>query len=1272
MNQKTNPGKNKLSVMALLAGLGAAYGTGHVQAAPLNLADNALEVSNAVEPNVFILTDNSGSMDFEMTIRGTNEGAFFIPDTTSYQSDRRRGYIFPNGVRVLAGYSWGRIVPSEEAIIDYLGGSSDPFGVWRARFSGYNRQYYNPEVTYTPWYGVDNQATPASFTDSDPTDALYNPWLPNGDSEDLTTVLPDYTASSPTSTTNDDPVNVTVRNYYPARYYTWTDTDGDGNVDPTDAHTRIEIKPAASGGSDNYTRNILNESTGYGRSDCGPDSDGDGLVSCSYNKEIQNFANWFTYYRKRDLAAKAAVSLSAGKTSFARVGMAAINNTSSNRIAVAPMNAETSSGAKKALLDTLFNTTPGGGTPLRSNLDKVGRYYVCNDNGDIFGGSAACPRLSGSAGNCQQNYAILMTDGFYNDSWNNSTNYDANTSNDFDGGSFADSYTRTLADIAMHYYKEDLDGNNTNDLVPVTPRDQTYYRGSGTLSGTDTLHQHMGTYTLAYGVEGLLGSMPSDVDAAFSWTDPANGFPEKVDDLRHAAYNGRGLFMNAPNPVALSNSMNDIFRDITAGTGAASAVAFNTQNLKSNSVVFRAFFDTTNNTGDLVALPIDPVTGIVDTTPANMIWSAATQLDSKVGGNSDSRTIITYKDAGASSAGIPFQWTSLTTGGSGQQSQLNSPTVSNYPSARTGPLGKDRLEYLRGQNQYEGGSYDDAEFRVRKASAGKLGDLVHSTPVFVGAPPFNGRGGGAFPTVKPYPQFKTDNKNRNQLVYIGSNDGMLHAFDADDGSEVFAYVPNVLFSNLSSLTRPDYLHKFYVDLTPAIGDVYMTRNSSLDWYTVLVGGLGGGGKGYYALDITDPSTFNTESNAAAHVLWEFTEADDGGVGSSDLGYSFSKPLLAMTNAEDGTTANNKRWAAIFGNGYNSTSTNGNAILYVLFIEEGQDGNWTSGFVKIDTGVGKSTSADGSTPNGLSGVRGVDINLDGTVDYVYAGDLQGNLYRFDLTSTNTSTWQSSTKTLFTAKYGTSFPRGTVQPITNTPIVIKHPSETGFIVVFGTGSWITTDDATSTDIQSIYGVWDDMSNSPLVTMSSTTNQLVEQSFTNQAATEDGFTVRTLSTNTVTWKNTGGAPQKVKGWYIDLDVPEAGGSVVEFPGERAIRKFNLRSGIIFANTVIPKDSTSCGASPGGFTLAFNPVTGSALEDPVFDINRNGSFDLGDNVGDAAGSDKVVAGLRHDFATPADSSFISDVLVTQRSDKSILSVKTNTGNDSNTGRYSWRELTP
>ena len=437
-------------------------------------------------------------------------------------------------------------------------------------------------------------------------------------------------------------------------------------------------------------------------------------------------------------------------------------------------------------------------------------------------------------------------------------------------------------------------------------------------------------------------------------------------------------------------------------------------------------------------------------------------------------------------------------------------------------------------------------------------------------------------------------------------------------------------------------------------------------------GLGAGGNGYFALNVTNPGDLDTEAEAKDNVLWEFTPADDldttlpivADGNDMNLGLTFSEPLIAMSNASDGT---NQRWVAIFGNGYNSTSTDGDAELYVLFIDGGQDGDWTRGtdFVKLSTGNGKAESGDGTTPNGISGLRGIDTDLNGTVDIVYAGDLQGNVYRFDLSGTSESVWQSSSvQTLYTATYSGD---GTVQPITNAPIVIKHPSEDGFIVIVGTGSYITNADATSTDIQSIYGLWDDLADPSDSITPVTTARLQEQTFTNQAATVNGFTVRTLTDNSITWGHNG---TKKEGWFIDLDVPVAGGGAVEFPGERAIRNFQIRGNFMFVNTVIPKASTACNTGPGGFELGFLPETGGSGENTVFDTNGDGIFDADDNVNATDGAANVASGLRFDDATPTDSSFIGNRKVTQTSDKKIRSTATNTDGGNKTGRHSWREI--
>lgn len=1210
------------------------------QAGDLNLANNALEVTISVEPNIMIVTDDSGSMNWEVMTTDYANGGLFTGTQRDGSSPADSGSIKQRDSNddgtadcsldrgTFFGYLYIVEFGSNTYPDDDFDCNTADDEAWRIRNSDFNPLYFNPNKTYVPWAGVDIHGNP--FTNIDITNAPNNPYNPT-EYIDLTQHNSNWGGGT-TRYTSDRDHDGTPDGF---RYYTWQDADGDGRFDNGEETEHL----------------IKNESAAT----------------------QQNFANWFAYYRSRDFAAKAALSHSIEPAENSRIGYATINNNAGNRIRVASMNIAPTSGNKKSLLDQLYLTTPLGGTPLRLALRNTGRYFNCAAN-DIFGtasgstpGNANCPVSPSPAGECQQNYTILMSDGFWNGGDPGVGNVD-DDGGDFAGGAYADTVSNTLADVAMRYYKTDL--QTLDNEVPATLRDIAGYLGSA--DPFELMHQHMATYTVGFGVTGTLSDGPADPSSAFLWPDPFSGDAEKIDDMRHAAYNGRGQFLSANDPTALANAMNTIFSDIAKATGTATAVAFNTQEISAGSLVFRASFNTKTNKGDLVAQKIHP-DGSLDPT---IEWSAAQRLDLKVAGNSDSRTIISYLDTGnASSAGIPFLWSDLS---AAQKALLDAPQPANIP-ATTNTFGDERLEYLRGQSQYEGDNYDNGEFRQRSAVAGKLGDIVHSTPVFVGKPQFLGRDGGAYPQSAGdyYSEFVTDRQFRTQITYVGANDGMLHAFNTNNGSELFAYVPNLVIQNLSNLTDPGYSHRYYVDLSPAVNDAYITpttggtNSGTKSWNTILVGGLGSGGKGYYALNVTDPGDFGSAAAAKNNVLWEFGEADDGGVGNSDLGYTFSQPLITMSNAESGS---DKRWVAIFGNGYNSTSGSGDATLYVLFLEGGQDGVWTSGsdFIKIGTGYGKAESADGSTPNGIGGVRGIDTDGNGTVDYVYAGDLQGNLYRFDLSATSPASWSSAPKVLFRARYAASnaFPRNVVQPFTTRPVVMRHPEESGFIVIAATGSWMTTDDATSTGIQSLYGIWDDMSSSPEVTMSSSANQLVEQVFTNQSGKEHGFTVRTLTNHPVVWKNTGNAGSKVKGWYIDLDIPDAAtGTTVEFPGERAVRNLQLRGGLVFVNTVIPRGSGACSTGAGGFELGFNPLTGGSGSDIIFDINGDNSFSIQDNVDNSEGDENIVTGIRFDTDVPTDAAFIGNRRITQAGDE-IRSFATNTSESTNTGRTSWREI--
>lgn len=1307
---------------------------GHLSAGNLNLSDTVLEVTTGVEPNVMILNDDSGSMGFGIMVPANPNGLFIMDDGVNYDF-LFYGYAHPHPNLTPAAVD-ARVEPAVNRdflhITDmYTTNSGDRYvekppkdygtpptaeslaaagrvdvGVWRAWNKDYNRVYYNPGFTYEPWAGKDKFGN--DFTDINPQQAPFDPYNPDFQTTLYNlTALSNYTTRMPctevTKLAGDCNLYVwewngvsaareyerfVVNNFYPARYYTWgaddnndgwPDASGDDNtdgvVDAAEPHKLIEIRNSGCTSGANcptsYKRPRFDNFTKEGRSDCATDN-GDGTVTCSYTEEIQNFANWFSYYRKRDLVAKAELSNAIDSARFGRIGYATLNNINSVNTPVASMSPTSSTGIvdKENLLSSLYNSRPGGRTTLRQGLYEVGNYFECAEN-NIFGtgssepGDSECPVQAAPAGECQANHAIALTDGYYNMTFDEGAigDYDLEKDSDWSGGIYGDGVANTLSDIAMYFYARDLQ-TSLDSKVRATKKDKDGYRGSSTFEVGDSMEQHMKTHTIGFGVEGSSGFTVPDLtienkDVAWPlWTtvDPntRDSIPERIDDLQHAAINGRGIFGNASDPIELRNSLETIFNEIGTGEGAASAVAFNSQTIQSDSLVFRAFFNINSNTGDLVAQRVNPDGTLNEDINGNPIfeWRAAERLDTQTSSNSDSRVIITYKEQGVTGAGRPYQWNSI---GNTQKSLHN----------QTDSKGEERLEYLRGYSENEGPAPD---FRIRTTEEGKLGDIVHSTPVYVGEPPYTGRLSGAYPGEFPsnvpdlYNTFKADNAGRDPVVYVGANDGMLHAFDVDSGDEVFAYVPNLVVDQLYKLTDPNYTHLFYVDLTPSINDIFMAPRGSSDnsWNSVLIGGLGAGGRGYYALNITDPTSFDTEASAKQNVMWEFSSNDD-----DDLGYSFSTPLIAMSNA-DTDSDGEKDWVAIFGNGYNSTSADGDAAIYMLFIEEGLNGVWAAGsdFIKISTGYGKDETTD-ATPNGIGGVRGIDTDGDGTVDQLYAGDLQGNLYRFDISSTNENNWDNSNNinVLFKATDAS----GKVQPITKRPIVVRHPDQPGYIVITTTGSWMTTDDAISTDIQSIYGVWDNDSGD-LVARS----QMVEQEFTNITDVEHGFTVRTLTSNDVAWEDKGAAHKLVMGWHIDFDMPAAGSSSgVEYPGERAIRNLQLRGDFLFVNTVIPKSATACDGGAGGFELAFDPITGGTLQTKVvFDLNADGEFDISDNINDATGSANIVAGLRFDNATPSDAAFISNVRMTQLSDKSVRSVGTNTKGADQGGRTSWREI--
>ncbi|MHB8624197.1 MAG: pilus assembly protein [Sulfuricaulis sp.] len=673
---------------------------------------------------------------------------------------------------------------------------------------------------------------------------------------------------------------------------------------------------------------------------------------------------------------------------------------------------------------------------------------------------------------------------------------------------------------------------------------------------------------------------------------------------------------------SFAQAISSILNDITSKTSAAAAVALNGGSLNTGSIVIQGKYNIDpygNYIGLLLGYPINS-DGTVGKT-AN--WDAGYVLNSTQNFNTG-RSIITYCNVPASCSaslttpgGVPFRWP---TSGAGIDSNEQA-ILDNDNGVPTPTYGQAVLNYLRGDSSNENAGL---LFRPRPRAAcldntnscnsnGVLGDLVDSAPVFVQTPNWNYSDSLEPNQSMKYSQFVALWQNREPMIYVGSNDGMLHGFDGSTtggGTEKIAYVPSMVYNNLQQLTLgPPQPHMFYVDGSPAVVDacLYPIGGSSCNWKSVLVGGLGAGGQGYFALDVTDPSKFS-EANAKSLVLWEFSNATD-----SDLGFTYSKPSIVKMR--------NGRWAAIFGNGYNSGRNH--AVLFIVFLDgygATTPGKWVlnTDYIKIDTETGNAT-----TSNGLASPAVVSAYNDGIADYIYAGDLLGHMWKFDVSSSNMTKWtvaftsgsgynsaqlpaaSIAATPLFTATDGTA--SNNPQPITEQPQVGANPDEVGGnIVYFGTGQYLTQSDLSTTSIQTFYGIWDNGaavasrvagtgSGNNMSTCPTVTTPLLQQCFTSSQTTTTTDTppqtvlIRTSTANPIQWAVNPPQPNRSFGWYIDLPTS----------GERQVSNPVLREGSIIFTTMIPA-SAPCTYGGSSSTTVLAADSGSRLtsQSPFPDI--------------------------------------------------------------------------
>lgn len=578
-----------------------------------------------------------------------------------------------------------------------------------------------------------------------------------------------------------------------------------------------------------------------------------------------------------------------------------------------------------------------------------------------------------------------------------------------------------------------------------------------------------------------------------NWPFPTKREQTTIDDLWHAGVNGRGAYFNANSPEALGTAITSALEQVAAAGGAAAAPTISSPRLApADNYIFASTYTSLDWTGQVVRYQIDPFTGVVAT---NVDWSVQAKLDAKV-----SRNIYTF-DAGTAVTKLKaftganfktnayFNAPHISTGLEALSQFLctyDEPCLALADQADTAAAGENLVKYLAGDRTNEGPLNTNGKYYRQRLHV--LGDMVNAQVVYVNKPLYDYGDPG-------YSTFKTNQDSRQAVVYAGANDGMLHAFAAkgsaatealvadaaskyaewykDQGNndkltysnaaktaannalaadltvaqELWAYIPSFVMPNLYRLADKLYRdkHRYFVDATPVVGDVCVSscNSGSAVWKTILVGGLGRGGRGYYALDITDP--------ASPKALWEFTD--------SNLGYSYGNPQIAKM--ADGT------WVVMVTSGYNNipnadgASGDGVGRLFVLNAGTGVE---VVGVSPISTGTGDTT-----TPSGLAKITAQVKNpvFDNTVEAVYGGDLLGNLWRFDINDTVGTTGREA-QLLAVLQDGSTGGGGIVQPITTKPEVGLVDGNK--VVLVGTGRLLAGDDISNSSLQSFYAIKD----------------------------------------------------------------------------------------------------------------------------------------------------------------------------------------------------------
>ena len=928
---------------------------------------------------------------------------------------------------------------------------------------------------------------------------------------------------------------------------------------------------------------------------CTPDNESCYRLKFVENDEQQNFANWYSFYRNRGLATISAAALAfydlspAVRISWQGLGRCTSFNGNDSNCRNNAFKAY-SPEHKGQLYTWLQNINFNQSTYLPAAMKRAGEFFKT---------STPWQKNPNGTGNttqntyaCRASYHIMMTDGLWNESVSapSSFRHDAANFTLPDGRAYGqrapyyDSQNNTLADLAMHYWATDLNPDLDNELPAYIP----FKSGDTSTDYWDPRNdpatwQHMTNFMMGLGLTEAMDRPDilweggthkgAGYDALLAgnanWPPAsASGGNNNVYDLWHAAINSRGEFFSVDSPETMVQAFDDILSRIADRKSTAARPAINSGQISTdendNGTVKTVSYQTSyasddNWSGDVKRFEKawNSQSNAFETTE---IWSAK----GKMPGWQNRKIMIAGND---NSGLMDFNWDNA---GSADTTGTLANLLSRDPENANvvDNLGKQRLEYLQGDRSGEG-----SIFRQR---SGVLGDFYGSSPAVVSGPRYLINFTNRLEGNTAYTTFAEEVAGRTPRLYVGGNDGMLHGFNAQTGVEEFAFIPTAVFPKLNKLTGANYSHEFYVDGSPVVADVY----DGEEWRTILVGTLKAGGKSIFALDITHPGE--------EKLLWEFDDSklpDDAEV---KMGYSFSQPTIARLHT--GT------WTVVFGNGYESTNnTNGKAALYIVDAMEGT--------------LLKNLEVEGvdGIPNGLSTPKLADYNADGVADYVYAGDLQGNVWRFDLLRNGRSdsapfTTEDDSENVvsdFEVAYGgqplfsaVADNGSTRQPITSAPSLVLHPSGFGYLVVFGTGKFFETGDkeGDKSIAQTVYGIWDkqtlgEEASNPNISRSS----LQEQEIVTQTTVEaDGSSRQglVLSNNNVSWQASDNQPAQ-NGWYLNLRQSD---------GEMVVENMSQLGRTVFFQSLIPNDDP-CGDGATNWTYAINPFTGGRTLHNAFD---------------------------------------------------------------------------